>query len=50
MRFVLIGAGQRGMIYAQCAHEKGHEIVAVAETDPDRRTAARQAFGIPEAR
>lgn len=47
MRFVLIGAGQRGMIYAQYAHEKGHEIVAVAERDPARLSAAREAFGVP---
>lgn len=48
MRFVLIGAGQRGMIYARCVQERGHEIAAVAERDPQRREAARQAFGIPE--
>lgn len=47
MRFVLIGAGQRGMVYAQCAHEKGHEIAAVAEPDPARRALAQEAFGIP---
>ena len=33
MKFVLIGAGQRGMIYAKYALEMGHEIAAVAETD-----------------
>ena len=32
MKFVLIGAGQRGMIYAKYAREMGHEIAAVAET------------------
>ena len=26
MKFVLIGAGQRGMIYARYAWEKGHQI------------------------
>ena len=46
MRFVLIGAGQRGMIYARCAHEKGHQIIAVAETDPVRREIAAAEFGI----
>lgn len=50
MRFVLIGAGQRGMIYAQCIHDRGHEIAAVAERDPARRAAARQAFGVAEDR
>lgn len=47
MRFVLIGAGQRGMVYAQCAYEKGHEIAAVADLSPARRELAREAFGIP---
>jgi len=50
MDFVLIGAGQRGMIYAKYAHKKGHRIAAVAETDPVRRAAAAEAFGIPEER
>ena len=47
MRLVLIGAGQRGMIYAGYAREKGHEIAAVAEPDEARRQAAGDAFGIP---
>ena len=47
MKFVLIGAGQRGMIYAQYAQKKGHEIAAVAETDPVRRAIAAGEFGIP---
>lgn len=50
MRLVLIGAGQRGMVYAQCAYEEGHEIAAVADLDPTRRDLARKAFGIPEDR
>ena len=50
MDFVLIGAGQRGMIYAKYAHKKGHRIAAVAEMDPVRRAAAAEAFGIPEER
>ena len=48
MRFVLIGAGQRGTIYAQYAQKKGHEITAVADTDPVRRAIAAREFGIPE--
>ena len=48
MRLVLIGAGQRGMVYAQCAYERGHGIAAVADPDPTRRAIAREAFGIPE--
>ena len=50
MKFVLIGAGQRGMIYAAFAHDKGHEIVAVAEVDDVKRRIAGEAFGIPEER
>ena len=48
MRFVLIGAGQRGMIYARYAHEHGHVIAAVAETDETKRRIAGDLFGIPE--
>ena len=48
MKFVLIGAGQRGMIYAKYAHERGHEIAAVAETDETKRRIAGDLFGIPE--
>lgn len=50
MKFVLIGAGQRGTIYAKYAHQKGHEIVAVAEADPVRRGIAAAEFGIPAER
>ena len=49
MKFVLIGAGQRGMIYAEYAREKGHQVAAVAEPDEVRRRIAGEAFGIPEA-
>ena len=48
MKFVLIGAGQRGMIYAAYAHQKGHQIAAVAELDEVKRRIAGEAFGIPE--
>ena len=47
MKFVLIGAGQRGMIYAKYAHEMGHTITAVAETDDVKREIAGNMFGIP---
>ena len=50
MKFVLIGAGQRGMIYARYAFEKGHTIAAVAETDPVKREIAAAEFGIPAER
>ena len=49
MNLILIGAGQRGMIYSKYAFQLGHRITAVAEPDDDRREAARAAFGIPEA-
>ena len=48
MRFVLIGAGQRGMIYAKYAAEKGHTVAAVADLDPVKRKIAGDVFGIPE--
>ena len=47
MKFVLIGAGQRGMIYARYAQEKGHEIAAVGEKDAVKRRVAAEQFGIP---
>ena len=47
MKFVLIGAGQRGMIYASYAHKRGHHIAAVAEPDDVKRRIAGEAFGIP---
>ena len=50
MKFVLIGAGQRGMVYARYAHQKGHEIAAVAESDPVRRGIAAAEFSIPAER
>ena len=48
MKFVLIGAGQRGMIYAQYARERGHEVSAIAEPDAVKRQIAGDVFGIPE--
>ena len=50
MKFVLIGAGQRGTIYATYARERGHEIAAVAERDPVRRRIVGDALGVPEDR
>ncbi|MBN2981612.1 MULTISPECIES: Gfo/Idh/MocA family protein [Cohnella] len=46
MKLALIGAGQRGMIYARYAKEKA-EIAAVVEPDDIRRKAAADEFGIP---
>ena len=47
MDFVLLGAGQRGMIYARYACQKGHGIAAVAEKDPVKREIAQREFHIP---
>lgn len=45
MKLALIGAGQRGMIYAEYAYEKkGAEIVAVIEPHKERREIAAQKF------
>ena len=47
MKFVLIGAGQRGMIYARYAREKGRAIAAVAEPDAVKRRIAGEELGVP---
>ncbi len=47
MKLILIGAGQRGMIYAAYAREKGHEIVALAEPDAEKRESAGAALAVP---
>ena len=47
MKLALLGAGQRGSIYAQYAcSELGHQIVAVADIDPAKRDAAVRNFSI----
>lgn len=49
MKLALIGAGQRGMIYAEYAYfKKGVEIVAVVEPHDERRTIAAEKFQIGE--
>ena len=49
MRFALIGAGERGIIYSQYAHDiLGHEIAAVADCSPLRRRLAQERFDIPD--
>lgn len=49
MKIVLIGAGQRGMIYAQYAYEKGGaEIVAVVDKNPEHRAHAAEKYNIPK--
>lgn len=50
MKFVVVGAGQRGMIYATYAYEeKGMEIAAVVEIDEERRQIAVDKLNIPRA-
>ena len=50
MKYVLIGAGARGMIYANWAYRHGIEIAAVAELRPDRLRQAGIRLDIPEGR
>lgn len=50
MKLALIGAGQRGMIYAEYAYfKKGVEIAAVVEPHEERRAIAAEKFLIDEA-
>ncbi len=51
MKLAIIGAGQRGTIYAHYAYEKNKaEIVAVVDTDPEKGEAAAAKFKIPAER
>ncbi len=48
MKYILIGAGNRGMTYGQWAFHHGIEIAAVAELRPDRRKDAGERLNVPE--
>ena len=48
MKYILIGAGSRGMTYGAWAAEHGIEIAAVAEKRPDRLADAGQKLKVPE--
>ncbi len=49
MKLALVGAGQRGTIYAKYAYEKtGAEIVAVVDIRKERRDSVCKQFNIPE--
>ena len=48
MKYVLIGAGNRGMTYGQWAADHGIEIAAVAELRPDRLRDAAERLSVPE--
>lgn len=47
---VIVGAGQRGMRYAQLAVAEGAHVVAVADPVPERRDRLGDAAGIPPRR
>ena len=49
MKYVLIGAGSRGMVYAEYAHEHGDEIVAIAEIRKERLANAASILETPAA-
>ncbi len=48
MKFVLIGAGSRGMIYGPYAKAHGISIAAVAERRPDRLKNAGEQLAVPQ--
>lgn len=48
MNYILIGAGNRGMIYAGWAVSHGIEIAAIAELRPDRLLDAGERLHVPE--
>ena len=48
MKYILIGAGNRGMTYGQWAVDHGIEIAAVAELRPDRLKDAADKLHVPE--
>lgn len=48
MKYILIGAGSRGMIYGTWAKEHGIEIAAIAELRPDRLKNAGDLLNVPK--
>ncbi len=46
MKYIVIGAGSRGMIYGTWAYEHGIEIAAVAELRPDRLAEAGRLWNV----
>ncbi len=48
MKYVLIGAGSRGMIYGTWAKKHGIKIAALAESRADRRNSAGELLEVPE--
>lgn len=50
MKFVIVGAGSRGMVYGSWIVSRGHEVAAVAELRPDRLKKAAELLKVPENR
>ena len=50
MKYVIIGAGNRGTVYGNWAHSHGIEIAALAELRPDRLKEAADRWNVPENR
>ncbi len=48
MKYVIIGAGSRGMIYGMLAKNNGIQIAAIAEKRPERLQNAAEAMNVPE--
>lgn len=48
MKYILIGAGSRGMVYGVNAQQLGVEISAIAELRPDRLEYASEILDVPE--
>ena len=49
MKLALIGAGQRGMIYAEYAYfKKGAQIVSIVEPHAERRKIAAEKFHVAD--
>ena len=48
MKYIMIGAGSRGMIYGQLAKRSGITIAAIAEKRSDRLTRAGEILDVPQ--
>jgi len=47
MKYIIIGAGSRGMTYGRWAKANGIEIAAIAEIRPDRLDSAGEELNVP---
>lgn len=48
MKFAIVGAGSRGMVYGSWIVAQGQQVSAIADLRPDRLAAAAKAFGVPQ--